>query len=88
MAMSTMPVGLSRPPPIWPTAAWSRLKCSVNPCSPLVDQLLAVDYHERWSIMMRDDSAGHHRLAGSWGRDEHPELVVDQVGDGRGLPAP
>jgi hypothetical protein len=40
---------------------------------------------QRGCLVRRDDRAGDHGLARSWRRNEHPEIVPGQFGDGRTL---
>ena len=85
MATSITPVGRSRPPPIWPTCAGVEVEVLGEAGAPLVDELFAVDDHQRRHAVVGDHRAGHDGLAGArWG-DEHAAVMADEIGDGGGL---
>lgn len=53
-----------------------------EPLPPLIDERFAVDEHDCRDIMMGDDGAGHHRLAGTGGCDDHSPFVRRDGSDG------
>ena len=54
----------------------------LEPVAPLVDQFLAIDHDQGRDVVMRDGRARHHRLAGARRRDQDPEIVGHEIGDG------
>ena len=64
---------------------WVEVEVLGEPGAPLVDELLAVDEHERRCAVVRDHGAGHDRLAGSGRGDEDAAVVGREVRDGGGL---
>ena len=56
-----------------------------EPVTPLVDERLAVDEHERWDVVAGDDRAGHHRLPGAGWCDDDTSFIRTDGGDRVGL---
>ena len=58
-----------------------------QPCPPLIGEGLAVDQHQRRGGVPGDQRACDHGLARPGRRDQHPMVMIGEVGDGGGLVA-
>ena len=79
--MSMRPVGLRLPPPMVPISRIVDRQEGLQPLAPLVDELPAMDQHERIEARGRDHVGADHGLAECGRRSEHAEVVRLECGD-------